>query len=274
MSSPAFRAAFFDIDGTLIDHAAGGPGAIPPSAIASLRALRRKGVRLFVATGRPLEMVAFLEGVFPFDGFVTFNGQLVMERDGTVLHRQPHHPGDIEKLVELVRQDPFPCLIQEQEAKFYVLDFPVIQKHYAKVGLPLPTGPYDPARQGEHPVLQFLAYVPYGEAARRLAPLEHIEITSAGGEILDIIPKTGGKEVGIAAAAAHYGWSRDQVLVFGDGDNDARMLAWGPHGVALGNGSPRAKAAASYVTTPVGEDGIKNALLALGALEEGDFPPL
>lgn len=265
------KALFFDIDGTLIDHAAGGPGVMPASTLACLQAARRKGIQLYVATGRPLEMVHFLEAYFPFDGFVAFNGQLAVTREGEVLHRLPHHPEDIRKLVELVRADPFPCLIQEQEEKFYVSYFPIMAEHYRWAGLPVPQGPYDLRRLETVPVLQFLAYIPFAEAQQRLSPLEHIEITSAGGEILDVIPKEGGKEVGIQAVADRYGWQREELLVFGDGDNDARMLSWAAHSVALGNGTPAAKAAAGYVTTPVGEDGVQNALLHLGVLAEEEL---
>ena len=86
-----------------------------------------------------------------------------------------------------------------------------------------------------------------------------------------MIPDKGGKEVGIAAVANHYGWKREEIMVFGDGPNDANMLAWAGTGVAMGNGVEEAKAAADYVTTPVGEDGVKNALLHLGVLAEEDL---
>ena len=269
------KALFFDIDGTLIDHAAGGPGVMPASTLACLQAARRKGIQLYVATGRPLEMVHFLEAYFPFDGFVAFNGQLAVTREGEVLHRLPHHPEDIRKLVELVRADPFPCLIQEQEEKFYVSYFPIMAEHYRWACLPVPQGPYDLRRLETVPVLQFLAYIPFAEAQQRLSPLEHIEITSAGGEILDVIPKAGGKEVGIAAVAARYGWNREEIMVFGDGQNDARMLRWAGIGVALGNGVPAAKEAADFVTTPIGEDGVLQALLHYHILtpEEVHLPP-
>ena len=49
------------------------------------------------------------------------------------------------------------------------------------------------------------------------------------------------------------------------------MLAWAGAGVAMGNGVEEAKAAADYVTTPVGEDGVQNALLHFGVLEETEL---
>ncbi|WP_305116263.1 HAD hydrolase family protein [Acutalibacter muris] len=49
------------------------------------------------------------------------------------------------------------------------------------------------------------------------------------------------------------------------------MLRHARIGVAMGNAEPEVKAVADYVTTPVWEDGVKNALLHLGILTDGDF---
>lgn len=102
----------------------------------------------------------------------------------------------------------------------------------AWAGLPAPEA-YHLSRLEEHPVLQFLAYITPQEYGR-LAPLRHIEITGSGHSIADIIPLGGGKEVGIAAVAQRFGWKREEIMVFGDGPNDAKMLAWAGAGVAMG----------------------------------------
>lgn len=255
------KACFFDIDGTLIDHEGG--SVMPPSTKESLCTLREKGVKLFVATGRIPGMLGFLDKYFSFDGYVSLNGQLVVTRDGQVLHRMAHHPEDIRQLIEIVGEHVFPCLIIEEKESFCAIDSPVITEHFKWEDLPSP-GIYDIKRLDIHPVLQFLVYgsenLPY------IAPLPHIEPTSAGGHIQDIIPKGGGKEVGIAATAAHYGIEREEIMVFGDGDNDQRMLRWAGVGVAMGNGSEKARAAADYITTHTGQDGIYNALKHFGVL--------
>lgn len=255
------KACFFDIDGTLIDHEGG--SVMPRSTKESLYALREKGIKLFVATGRPPTMVDFMEEYFPFDGFVSLNGQLVVLRDGTVIHRMAHNPQDIRKLVGIVEKEKFPCLIIEEKESFYVLDGEAVTQHHRRARVALPKQ-YDIKRLDTHPVLQFLVYGP--ENLPYIACLPHIEPTSAGGHIQDIIPKGGGKEVGIAAAADHYGIKREEIMVFGDGDNDQRMLRWAGVGVAMGNGSEKAKAAADYISTPTGKDGIANALKHFGVL--------
>lgn len=261
------QAAFFDIDGTLIDHEHG--SIVPASTLESLWALRRRGVKLFVATGRIPNMLGPIRALFDFDGFVTLNGQLVLDREGNVLHKMAHRPEAIRALMDVVKKEAFPCLVIEEQESFGVADDPVIRRHFDWLHLPVPPL-YDIARLESHPVLQFLAYLPW-EERDKLSPIPFIEPTCAGGDILDVLPEGGGKEVGIAATAAYYGFARKDILVFGDGKNDVRMLRWAGTGIALGNGDSEAKAAADYITSPIYEDGIQRALLHLGALEEKDF---
>ena len=64
------KAAFFDIDGTLLPFHA---KALPESTVQALASLRKNGVKTFISTGRPpvhLPYLHALDGI-PFDGYVT-----------------------------------------------------------------------------------------------------------------------------------------------------------------------------------------------------------
>ena len=64
------KAAFFDIDGTLLPFHA---KALLESTVQALAALRKNVVKTFIATGRPpvhLPYLHALDGI-PFDGYVT-----------------------------------------------------------------------------------------------------------------------------------------------------------------------------------------------------------
>ena len=54
----------------------------------------------------------------------------------------------------------------------------------------------------------------------------------------------------MAAVASRYGIMPEQVMAFGDGNNDVSMLAWAGLGIAMDNGRPAAKAAAKRVSPP------------------------
>lgn len=73
------RAVFFDIDGTLVSLKT---KRCPDSTKAAIRALREKGIRVYVASGRSrfeLEEQEMLRGM-TFDGYLTNNGQIVYGR--------------------------------------------------------------------------------------------------------------------------------------------------------------------------------------------------
>jgi Cof subfamily protein (haloacid dehalogenase superfamily) len=74
------------------------------------------------------------------------------------------------------------------------------------------------------------------------------------------------KAVGLAWLAEHLDVPREAVLAVGDNDNDAPMLEWAGVGVAMGDASPLARAAADWVAPGVEQDGAAVAIekFALG----------
>ena len=72
------KAIFFDIDGTLLSHTTGRVSAEAAEAMASLR---KKGILLLAATGRHiLEFSDLPVNHLEFDGYVTLNGQLCLDK--------------------------------------------------------------------------------------------------------------------------------------------------------------------------------------------------
>ena len=71
------KAVFFDIDGTLVPIGAGG---VPADTRAAIEAVRSKGVKVFVCTGRHIVWVDNL-GDMEFDGYVTVNGGMCLLGD-------------------------------------------------------------------------------------------------------------------------------------------------------------------------------------------------
>jgi Cof subfamily protein (haloacid dehalogenase superfamily) len=71
---------------------------------------------------------------------------------------------------------------------------------------------------------------------------------------MDIMPPSSKSET-LAWLAGDLGVDRTEVMAIGDGSNDADMLAWAGLGVAMGDGSPEARAAANVIAPPFDEDG-------------------
>lgn len=64
----------------------------------------------------------------------------------------------------------------------------------------------------------------------------------------------------ILAIAAELGFSVDDVMMVGDGDNDVEALTTAGHGVAMANASPAAQAVARHEVGHVDDDGLVEAL--------------
>ena len=102
------KAAFFDIDGTLVSLKT---KVYPPSARAAIARLRENGVQCFVATGRSKFEIAsehLLDGI-AFDGYLTNNGQDAYSVDGKLLYGTPLDPGDAAALLDWVERTGAAC---------------------------------------------------------------------------------------------------------------------------------------------------------------------
>ncbi len=67
--------------------------------------------------------------------------------------------------------------------------------------------------------------------------------------------------------SSFFPWTREQIMAFGDGVNDAEMLRFDGIGVAMGNAVEVTKEAADYITDSVDNDGILKALQHFGLIE-------
>ena len=151
------KAVFFDIDGTLVSFKT---HEVPPSTVAALEALRGKGVKVFIATGRQRGSINNL-GTLQFDGYITLNGGYCIAGD-EVIYKRAIPQEDIEALIRYQQEKPFPCALVEEEAIFqnYIDDNAL--SLYGMLNFPLPpTRPFEENNGKE--VFQLIAFVQAGE---------------------------------------------------------------------------------------------------------------
>jgi Cof subfamily protein (haloacid dehalogenase superfamily) len=70
------------------------------------------------------------------------------------------------------------------------------------------------------------------------------------------------KGAGLDFLAAHMGFTREQTVAFGDGENDVELVEWGGFGIAVENAHPRVKAVADWVCPPASEQGVAQVIEA------------
>ena len=71
------------------------------------------------------------------------------------------------------------------------------------------------------------------------------------------------KGSGLDCLAEHLGFTREETIAFGDGENDIELVEWAAYGVAVENASDRVKALADWVCPPAEDEGVAQVLEAL-----------
>ena len=77
-----------------------------------------------------------------------------------------------------------------------------------------------------------------------------IDVLSTESENLEFMPRGINKASALEKVAHEFGVPREEVLAFGDAENDLQMLAWAGMGVAMRHGNPTAISAARMVSPP------------------------
>ena len=93
------------------------------------------------------------------------------------------------------------------------------------------------------------------------------------GPLVDITPRGWGKGDAVRVLRETLGLSPDEVVAFGDSDNDMAMISAVPNSVAVANATPEVKAAARWHIGPCDEGAVDDALLQLvEAVSTGGLP--
>ena len=258
------KAAFFDIDGTLVSFATHG---VPESTVHALQRMRERNIKLFVATGRPPYAVpssasSLFERV-PFDAFLTFNGQLCYDEQG-VYRDCPIDSDDVQVLVRQASSGMYEVSFMQRTRSFVSRRSERVDAIDKAVGTPYGDG--DLSMAFGEPTYQMCAYVDPGNEGQFMDVCRHVEYTRWCDGFCDVIPAGGGKSVGITATLERFGLKPEECIAFGDGGNDVPMFGCVGTSVAMDNASDDVKAAATYVTTDIDEDGIWNACEHFGLL--------
>lgn len=255
------KVIFFDIDGTLLSHTT---GSVPESTIRSIKKLQEKGIKVVVATGRDIvEMKKLpLDGI-DFDGYLTLNGNICLDKDEKMFAGNEIDPGEVEVLVSIFEAGRIPFVLIGEESRYinYVDDV-VIKTQESTHGTIPDIGEYK-----DEKIYQCLAFVDSETRMKLEKMLDHCSITSWNDTGIDIIAKTGGKAAGIQKFLDKENISRSQTMAFGDGENDLTMLKFAGTGVALGNARDILKQNADYVTDHIDNDGIEKALIHFGLID-------
>ena len=252
-----YKAVFFDIDGTLVSKE---DLSITQKTKEAIQALKDHNIKVGVATGRHMLEVKEINLLqdLTFDFYVMLNGGLCYDHDKLV-YDVTISKEDITTMLEMSKKEDIPVMLIEENDMFVTHINNAIEQAQAYVHTSIPPiKPYN----GQNSVYQMCAY-PKENQAHLLDQLTQCDLTQWHPLGFDIIPKGGSKTKGIEAVLKPYNITLEEVVCFGDGNNDCEMLQDCGLGIAMANGSQRAIEAANKTCPSPEEDGIYIALKEL-----------
>lgn len=262
------QAAFFDIDGTLLSNKTG--HVIPQGTKDALVELRRRGVKCCICSGRPKAQLPWcIRDGFPgfeggFDAYVVLTGSMCYDADGVYADTPVGHE-IAKRFAALVDEGRLDCLTLDREGAFANRDSEKVHELERMVAYEYPIRDIHEMLRG--PIYQFCAFLGPEEQHVVEDVMTDCIVTRWCDLFCDIVPANSSKPAGVQATLDHFGISSAETIAFGDGGNDATMLEYCTVGVAMGNGTDEAKAAADYVTADIDDDGIAKALRHFGLID-------
>ena len=258
------RAVFLDMDNTVFSHRT---NSIPVSAEKAIAALREKGILVFIATGRHVQELKWMNLYgFPADGWITVNGAYCYNDKGSY-YNEPVSREDLAVLYDNLKRDPFPCMFMDEQTIFINMDDERVRRSQEEIHTPMPEIA-DPERILHSDIFMLVPYAEESIWHPVQQRMKHISATRWTDLAVDVYSDQCGKDRGVAETCRHYGLKKEETLAVGDGPNDAVLLEACGYKAAMGNAVKELKELADYVSTDIDEEGLRNVFVHYGLLEE------
>lgn len=252
------KALFFDIDGTLVSFET---HHVPHSAVEAIAAAKAKGVKVFIATGRPRQFINGIDEIQPYvDGYMTVNGAYCYIGGRDVrLAQIPHDSA--EAMIAMSDEMSFGCIVMG-------LDGVAVHNHtkemddivegqlnidYKRVLIPL-------SEVMTQPIVQITPFFDVDTEKKVMSHIDGCQAARWYPAFCDVTSSQADKGLGLKDMARSEGFDICETMAFGDGGNDVTMLKSAGTGVAMGNARDEVKTAADYVTSTVDDGGVALAL--------------
>jgi len=223
---------------------------------------------VIVVTGRMMQSVRrFLEPAHLDEPVICYQGAVVADADGQWLRHEPIPLELAREVIELVQNVGFGlnCYVDDE---LYVAKATQGSRAYA--------GFQDLVIHEVGDLLEWLDEPPTklvcvgdpqeldGVEARMKAHFgERLYISKSLPYFLEFAAAGVTKGAGLDFLAEHMGFTREQTVAFGDGENDVELVEWGGYGIAVENAHPRVKAVADWICPSAQEQGVAQVLEAV-----------
>lgn len=244
------KIVFFDIDGTLLNM---GEAVMTENTNKALHLLKKQGIKICLATGRPLINIPQFEGV-EFDAILAFNGSFC-KVENKVIEKCPITRKDLCKIIENANEMGRPLSIATADKIVANGKDKNLEDYFAIAHKKVIV-----SEEFEHIVREDVYQIMVGcdleERKYILCGTENAKLVAWWERAIDIIPQKSGKGSAIEKVLAYYQFSKNEAMAFGDGVNDIDMLQAVGNGVAMGNAAEDVKKLADDICGDVKKDGV------------------
>lgn len=266
----AVKLIAMDLDGTLMspDHI-----TVTEKTKEALKKAHDMGIKTVIATGRTLSVIDDVLKQVPFIDYVIYsNGAVVYDRcKGENIYTN-YLPDDVvNNVVDILESYPVYYELyangasNTQESKmgfFKNKDLPAEFLDFYMQSLVNHDNLSEFAKNNDIEKINLFYFDGefYDEIKEKLFAIEEIDRTSPVSGDIEMTFKGVNKGVALDNMCKELCFTADEVMSFGDADNDIEMLQFAGYGIAMGNASDDCKEAAKYETLSNGEDGIAAAI--------------
>ncbi len=255
-----FELIALDIDGTLLSD----DGHIPAENSRVLKQFAEMGVKIVLSSGRMTDCISPVADELGIDcPLVAYNGAMARGKKSESRHIIYHNPlpckyGDM--LIDY-------CMEKRFHLNYYMNGILYAQedrslKKYAMIYSQQTGAKFHFLKdikklKGNTPTKLILITDPSNEDKSRTRDFQYKHFSKVLGgklkffktnpEYLEILNRDADKGIGLKKLSEFYGIKRENIIAFGDGENDVEMLEFAGTGVALSNAGDKVKAAADYI---------------------------
>ena len=261
---------FFDIDGTLVSF---NTHKIPQSTIDAVHKVRQHGVKVWIATGRPMPFINNLNGL-EYDGVMCVNGAHCIvrssvtngEKEDKIIYSKPVSRDAVIRMIAEQEKTGKAVVYAGKERAILTAPHGIpeeLKEVFTLLDLNIPTL-YLPQEALTFEVMQVIAFFTQQESCHIMNDvLTDCNETRWHPSFADCVAMGTDKAAGMDKVIEYYGFDLSETMAFGDGGNDITMLRHASIGVAMGNANDDVKAAADVVTSTVDDDGVARILQML-----------
>lgn len=259
------RAAFFDIDGTLVSFTT---HKIPQTAVDAINEFHDNGGRIYISTGRPIAIVTNIGQISGIvDGYITFNGAYsFVGNDDINIDEIPDN--NVQVMLDDADKNGYPVIVCGKRDlvvyNYHEIFDEVFVQELGVTNIDINKSISD--LRGE-PVLQLTPFFTVDMEKRVMPHMPDCISARWNPKFTDITRRGADKGNALKLLAAHEGLDISECIAFGDGGNDISILRTAGIGVAMGNAAENVKSAADYVTTHIDDNGIANAFRHFGLIK-------